>query len=134
MPTLPWTHGPADANDVATHSTALGSRLVLRRYRDVPAFLRLSMRLHREAARAPGCVGVGLRAEVRRRTFWTASLWTDPQAIRSFVASPTHRRAMTTFADRMHSSAFETWSSSRPPTWSEVGSRLAGEHQGATAH
>src|SRR5215210_7457422 len=43
---------------------------------------------------APGAVGVSLRTELSRRTFWTLSAWRDKDALGAFTRSDYHRGVM----------------------------------------
>ncbi len=122
---LPWVPGRARA--ATGDRVVMASRLELRRYRDVPGFLVAALRLRREFRRAPGGVGLALRAEPQRRTFWTLSVWTDAAAIGSYVATPKHREVTERFGSVMAGSGFVTWtdSSADRPSWGTATSRLA---------
>jgi quinol monooxygenase YgiN len=124
---LPWRPGPA-AGAEAGEVVVLGSRLELAAVRDLPAFLRASLRLRRAAARAPGGLGLALLADLRRLRFWTLSAWIDQDALDAFTASPAHRQVMRRFRGRLRASQFETWPAATPalpPSWDEVRDRLS---------
>ncbi len=90
IPDLPWTAaGPNDAPGVVfvTH-------LHLRRLRDVPAFLRTSLAIRRQAMRSAGARSLFLRAQPLARRFTTVSWWDDEAAVRAFVRADPHRAAM----------------------------------------
>jgi hypothetical protein len=108
MPTLPWTRSryPDGAQDAVI---VLGSRLELRAHRHVPGFLVAALRVRRQALRSAGAIGVSLRAEPARKTFWTLSAWTDREALDRFVTAMPHARVMRRYHDRMASSGFTTW-------------------------
>lgn len=132
MPTLPWTEGSVAAPP--SEVVVLASHLDLRRFRDVPAFLRAAVGLRRRLAEAPGSIGLGLSAEPLRRRFWTLSAWTDEAAVRAYVARPEHRAVMERFGPVMAGSRFETWTApgDRRPDWAEARRRLTSP-DGATS-
>jgi hypothetical protein len=57
------------------------------------------IRLHRAVLRAPGALGVGLRAYPFRGRYYTVSLWQDEQSLRAFAHGPAHRRAVRGLAE-----------------------------------
>lgn len=54
----------------------------------------LSPRVWRWARRSPGALGVSLRAQPARATFWTLSAWTDRDALDTFARSEPHHATM----------------------------------------
>lgn len=125
MMTVPW-RTTADAA-LATTAVAQVSRLELRRARDIPAFLLTALRLRRAVLRTPGALGVSLRAQPSRRTFWTLSSWRDTDAIAAFTRSPEHVEVMRAFRDRMRGSHFHTWwlaEGAGAPDWADALDRL----------
>jgi hypothetical protein len=108
MATLPWT--PGKELSTGTNAVALGSRLELRSYRHVPAFLVAAFRVRRQVRRSPGALGVSLIAHPIRRTFWTLSGWTDREALDNFVGKAPHNQVMERFHDRLADASFATWS------------------------
>jgi hypothetical protein len=67
-----WVEGRGGA---AGTGIAFASRLPLRRYRDIPGFLRDTRTVRAQLREAPGLAGYSLRAQFLRKTFWTLSLW-----------------------------------------------------------
>jgi hypothetical protein len=137
MPALPWTSGSAtieaqrtgtaDGPDrQAPPAIVFASRLELRRWRDVPAFLRWSMQVRTAAASSPGCLGVTLDARVLRRTFFTLSTWADDDALASFVRTEVHSAAMRRWATALRDARFERWLGDARPSWRDARRRLAG--------
>jgi heme-degrading monooxygenase HmoA len=127
MPALPWTQvaPPPSDGDVLV----LASRLRLRRFRDVPGFLRHSMRVNRAVREVDGAIGVSLDAKPLRRTFLTLSTWTDEAAMRRLVTHPVHRDVMARYRDRLVDPTFVTWTvpaGSGPPRWSDALAHLDG--------
>jgi hypothetical protein len=121
MLTIPWTSSPISP---AGATTCQVSRLELARLRDVPGFLLAALNLRRILLQTSGAVGLSLRAEPSRRTFWTLSEWDDADALQAFTRSDYHRRVMVRYRDRMAGSHFHTWNESGPdsrrPTWDDA--------------
>ncbi len=118
MLTIPWT---TSTITVGRSTTCQISRLELARLRDVPGFLVAALKLRRTLLETPGVVGLSLRAEPTRRTFWTLSEWTDADALRDFTQGDDHRRIMSKYRERMAGSHVHTWAEIGPnrchPTW-----------------
>jgi heme-degrading monooxygenase HmoA len=136
MPTIAWTrtaHEPHAAQAGSETGTAdesvvvQVSRLELGHLRSVPGFLIAALRLRRDVLRADGALGVSLRAHPLRRTFWTLSAWTGPDAIAAFTRSDAHRDVMVRYRTKMHGSHFHTWfpgDAGEPPSWPDATARL----------
>jgi hypothetical protein len=128
MPAVPWS--TASAVDPHVEVTVMGSRLPLRSYRDIPAFLLWTLRIRRQLTRTPGLVGFALDAHLLSKTFWTVSAWTGPKPIEDFVREDPHAAGMATIRPRMRPSTFVFWTeraAALPLGWDEVRSRLADE-------
>ncbi|GAA2785880.1 hypothetical protein GCM10010441_08570 [Kitasatospora paracochleata] len=125
MPTIPWTAGPA--TDPHGDVIVMASQFRLRSLRHVPGFLRAALAIRRQTRRAPGAVGVSLRAAPLRRTFWTLSAWESREAIDALVAAEPHRTVMRTMRPAMASAVFTFWETpaDRLPGWPEADRRLA---------
>jgi quinol monooxygenase YgiN len=116
----------------------LGSRLRLRRYRDIASFLRAALKVRAQVRASEGAVGVSLIAQPAAKTFWTLSAWTDQDALDAFVRSSPHREVMARFHEALSDPLFTTWkeSASDLPTkhsnakqwWTEAKRRLAAEN------
>ncbi len=57
------------------------------------------IRLRRAVLRAPGALGVSLRAHPFRGRYYTVSLWQDQQSLRAFAHGPAHQRAVRGLAE-----------------------------------
>ncbi|MEU6034118.1 DUF3291 domain-containing protein [Actinomadura sp. NPDC047616] len=126
MPTLPWTE--PESPDAEAEALVMASRLEVRSLRHVPGFLLASMALWRQARRSPGAWGVGLKAQLLRRTFWTVSAWRDKAALDAYAAAEPHRSAMRRKRSVMRESTFVFWTvpvEDLPITWDEVRRRIA---------
>jgi heme-degrading monooxygenase HmoA len=101
------------------------TRLRLRSWRFAPAFAVQVLRSALQAKASPGNVGAALLAEAHR-TFWTRTIWTDEAAMRAFLRSGVHRRAMSKLADWCDEAAVAHWTAATAdaPAWDEVWRRL----------
>lgn len=106
----------------------VATKLPLRSYRHIPAFLRWTWRIRGQLAHAEGLVGYSLDAHIVRKTFLTVSAWTTQAAIEQFVHGDPHAAGMTAIRPNMRPSAFAFWTAEPdelPLRWDEVRSRLA---------
>ncbi|MBB6347292.1 DUF3291 domain-containing protein [Nonomuraea muscovyensis] len=127
MPTVPWIEVDTP---VAPEALIMASRLEVRSLRQVPGFLMASMRLLRQACRAPGALGVSLKAELLKRTFWTVSAWTDKAAVYAYAATEPHKTTMRRKRAVMRDSTFLFWevpADQLPLAWDEVQRRISQE-------
>ncbi|MEV4163442.1 DUF3291 domain-containing protein [Nonomuraea dietziae] len=127
MPTVPWIKVDTP---VAPDALIMASRLEVRSLRQVPGFLMASMTLLRQARRSPGALGVSLKAELLKRTFWTVSAWTDKAAVHAYAATEPHRTTMRRKRAVMRESTFIFWTvpaEQLPIEWDQVQNRIAQE-------
>lgn len=130
MPKMPWTDGPY-RQDGELH--VLTSSLPLKRYRDVPRFLRWSLRIRKQLVADPGCAGFALDARMLGKTFLTLSAWQDQDAMMRFVHSGQHARMLADMKGRLRTSTFvesATTRASLPLNWDDAEVRLT-SHQPA---
>jgi hypothetical protein len=128
MPAIPWS--PFADVEPQAEVTVMGSRLPLRSYRDIPAFLLWTFRIRRQLARTPGLVGFALDAHLLAKTFWTVSAWTGQGPIDDFVRRDPHAAGMAAIRPRMRPSTFLFWTeraADLPLGWAEIRGRLADE-------
>ena len=121
MPALTWTQ--RQAVDPGRHYLAMASRLPLRRRRSIPGFLRDTLAIRRQLARADGLVGYALDAELARKTFWTFSVWEDQACLDAFASSDPHRAIITRLRPLMGTTRFEFFQvrgSDLPLTWDQM--------------
>jgi hypothetical protein len=104
------------------------TRLRVRSFRYLPAFLLGSLRSAREAKNASGNLAVSVLSDANL-AFWTRTLWTDERAMRAFMLAPAHRRVMPKLLQWCDEAAVTHWlqDSSEPPSWQEVYRRLQQE-------
>jgi len=79
----------------------------------------------RHAARAEGNLAAKLLRE-RRNTFWTSTLWTGEAAMKKFMTSGAHGKAMRKLAEWCDEAAVVHWiqDNAELPTWLEAYQRL----------
>ena len=125
IPPLPWTLGPSQPSDSA--ATAMVSRLVLRRFRDVPAFLGAALRLRSLFRQSPGAIRLSLQAVPMARTFWTLSTWESDESLNAYARHPLHVEVMRRFGPELTTSTFLTWTTpaSELPAWPDARARVA---------
>jgi len=101
------------------------TRLRVRSFRYLPAFVVYSLRVARQAKSASGNLAVSLLGELNF-AFWTRTLWTDERAMRGFMVSGAHRSVMPQLLDWCDEAAVTHWTqeSLDPPTWPEVHRRM----------
>ncbi len=134
MPALPWLRGSA-APTTELELVVMASRLPLRHYRRIPAFLRWTLRIRGQLAEAPGLAGYSLDAKLLRKTFWTLSAWTSREAMEAFVGEEPHRSAMASIRPHMGESSFAFWTvrpAELPLKWGEARRRIADRRGVAT--
>lgn len=103
---IPWT---ATSEPLPTDATIMASRFQLKTAWRSPAFLMRSLRVWRQARSSPGALGLSLRAEPLKGTFWTLSAWTDRDALSRFARAEPHQTVMSTARPWMKDSVFRFW-------------------------
>ncbi len=104
------------------------TRLRVRAWRYLPAFLLHALRAAWQARAAPGNLAVGLLRDADR-AFWTRTLWSDEAAMRAFMLAGAHRRVMPRLLSWCDEAAVVHWTqqSGEPPAWAEAHRRLQQE-------
>lgn len=104
------------------------TRLRVRSWRYFAAFLISSLRVARQAKRAPGNLAVKLLQD-HRKTFWTCTSWESEAAMRAFMLAPPHGPAMRKLLEWCDEAALVRWSQegSDLQSWSEAHARLQRE-------
>ena len=125
MPAFPWTQ--RSAPESGRRYTAMASRLTLKSYTSLPGFLRRTLQIRRQLKSASGLVGYSLRADLRRKTFFTVSVWHDDASLRAFAAADPHAsivRGLRTHMRDTHFEFFALASADLPPAWASVIARV----------
>jgi heme-degrading monooxygenase HmoA len=101
------------------------TRLRVRSWVYLPVFAVYALKSAREAAKADGNLKAKLLRD-RRNTFWTGTVWTSDEAMKRFMLSGAHRRAMTKLPNWCDEAALVHWTqdSIDLPTWQDACARL----------
>jgi hypothetical protein len=121
-PPQPWKQ--VAAVDPEREYVAFTSRFFLRSPLQLPAFLRASRRIQKQATAAPGVVGWSLGANLLTLEFYTLSAWEDDASLRTFVGSADHAATSKRFEGRMRAPSvfvrFTVLGKDLPLTWKEA--------------
>jgi hypothetical protein len=85
------------------------TRLRLRGYRYLLPFMWHAGKSAAQAQRSPGYRAGALSSDVRRLTFWTATVWENEAAMQAFRASGAHRLVMPKLADWCDEGSVAHW-------------------------
>jgi hypothetical protein len=101
------------------------TRLRVRSWRYLPAFLIQSFRAARQVRRAVGNLGISVLRDANL-AFWTRTVWIDEAAMRSFMRSGAHRRVMPRLVEWCDEASVAHWLQEvlEPPSWLEAHRRL----------
>jgi hypothetical protein len=133
---IPWT--VTSQPRPPTDATIMASRFELTTAWRSPAFLVRSLRVWRQARRSRGALGMSLRAQPLRGTFWTLSAWTDRDALSRFARAEPHQTVMRTARPWMKDSVFRFWTIpagdfSPAELWADAQARIAASDPPASA-
>lgn len=86
--------------------------LPVQRWRDVPAFMRMALRVRKQMVTTPGVVTFQLKAKLLNKRFYTYSIWTERRDMGAFVRTEPHASAVRkTEAWAGAGAAFAEWES-----------------------
>jgi hypothetical protein len=104
------------------------TRLRVRSWRFLPMFLFYALRSTRQAGRAPGNLATSLLKD-QRNVFWTATAWTSDAAMKQFMISGVHGRAMRKLLHWCDEASLVHWTQDHDamPSWLEAHARLQNE-------
>jgi hypothetical protein len=106
---IPWTTPAAPEVPAGQDIVILGSRFELTSAWRSPAFLGYALRIWLQARRSPGIIGVSLRAQPLRATFWTLSAWSSQAALRDFARADPHRSIVARVRPWAKTAVLRTW-------------------------
>ena len=127
MLALRWTT-PSRPPGPAVDCTVLATKLPLRSHRDLPRFVRWSLRIRRQLSRTPGLLGYSVALQLLDRTLWTVSAWSDRRELARFDRSGAHRAAKDALRAALLPSVLVLWTcpvAQLPVGWPEVRRRIA---------
>lgn len=101
------------------------TRLRIRSLRFLPRFVLYTLQTLRQCKRAPGFLDGSLLGD-RKLTFWTKTLWQDQSAMRAFMASDTHLKAMPMLLNWCDEASVVHWTqeAAAVPSWHEADRRM----------
>lgn len=101
------------------------TRLRIRSLRFMPQFLIHTMWTGRQTKRADGFLDGSLLAD-RKRTFWTITIWRDQAAMRAYMTSGAHLKAMPKLLGWCDEASVVHWSQGNAvmPDWQEADRRM----------
>lgn len=104
------------------------TRLRLRSVRFLPLFAFHAVRTQRQVSNAPGCLKVALLPD-RIFTFWTMTAWESEAAMRAYMISGAHKRAMPHLMHWCDEASITHWMQEGRalPPWSEADRRMRSE-------
>ena len=106
--------------------TTIVTYLEVRRWKDVLPLLPLGRRVQQQLRSTEGVVRYGIRTDFLHKRFWTYSVWKNREAIRPFVTTGQHSKAVKKFAEFPGAyGAFAEWSNTDGNIdWEEADRRL----------
>lgn len=104
------------------------TRLRIRSLRFMPQFLIQTIWTARQTKRADGFLNGSLLAD-RKRTFWTVTLWRDQAAMRAYMTSGAHLKAMPKLLRWCDEASVVHWTQDDvvAPDWLEADHRMRTE-------
>lgn len=104
------------------------TRLRLRSLRFLPAFLWHAVRSAAQAEDVPGCLGLRTMRD-SDGSFWTVSAWKSPEAMRAYITTGAHRKAMPKLVEWCDEASTVHWEQEEVavPDWPEACLRMAEE-------
>ncbi len=101
------------------------TRLRVRSWRYLPMFFVQALLTARQAAASEGGLAVWL-LKYKRNTFWTATTWTDEQAMRKFMLAAPHGPVMRKLLEWCDEASVVHWNQDSPelPDWPVLSARM----------
>lgn len=101
------------------------TRLRVRSWRYMPAFIFAAMRIGKQTAQAEGCMGAKVLRD-RRNAFWTCTCWESEAAMKAFMLAGPHGPSMRKLLHWCDEAALAHWTQETDelPSWSEAHKRL----------
>lgn len=101
------------------------TRLRVRSWRFLPAFLFTAFRIGGQARRAQGNLAVKILND-RRRAFWTCTCWDSESSMKSFMLTAPHGPAMRKLLNWCDEASLAHWTqeSDELPSWTEAHQKM----------
>jgi hypothetical protein len=104
------------------------TRLRVRSWSYLPAFVVQTLRIARQAARTDGNLAVKLLRD-RRNTFWTGTTWSSEDSVKAFMRAKPHGPTMRCILNWCDEAALVHWTQTGEelPAWGEAHRRMQQE-------
>ena len=104
------------------------TRLRVRSWRFLPAFVVTAFRVGNQASAAAGSLAVKVFND-RRKTFWTCTCWDSAESMRAFMLKEPHGPAMRKLLEWCDEAALVHWEqpTQELPSWTEAHRRMVAE-------
>jgi heme-degrading monooxygenase HmoA len=101
------------------------TRLRVRSWLYMPAFIFAAIRIGKQAAEAEGCLAAKVFRD-RRNAFWTSTCWESEAAMKAFMGSGAHGPAMRKLLEWCDEASVAHWTQENPelPSWGEAHRRM----------
>lgn len=101
------------------------TRLRVRSWRFMPAFIFAALRIGKQTAQADGCLAAKVFRD-RRNAFWTSTSWESEAAMKAFMVSGSHGAAMRKLLNWCDEAALAHWTQETDelPSWGEAHRRI----------
>lgn len=103
------------------------TRLRVRSFRYLPAFLWMTFLVQRQTSRAPGFLGGRLLID-NLHTYWTLTVWESEKAMKAFRGSDAHARVMPKLTEWCDEAAYTHWKvDDSIPEWPDAYNQLVND-------
>ena len=101
------------------------TRLRVRSWRFMPAFIFSALRIGNQTAQAEGCLAAKVFRD-RRNAFWTCTCWESEATMKAFMTSGPHGPAMRKLLEWCDEASVAHWEQEggEMPSWSEAHRRM----------
>lgn len=101
------------------------TRLRVRSWRFMPAFIFTAIRIGKQTAQAEGCIAAKVFRD-RRNAFWTSTCWESEAAMKAFMLEGPHGSAMRKLLHWCDEASVAHWTqeSTELPSWGEAHRRM----------
>lgn len=101
------------------------TRLRVRSWRFLPAFMFAALRIGRQSSRAPGNLAAKVFRD-RRNAFWTCTAWDSEASMKAFMLTAPHGPAMRKLLEWCDEAALVHWTQDDDelPSWTEAHKKM----------
>ncbi|WP_109485920.1 antibiotic biosynthesis monooxygenase [Occallatibacter savannae] len=101
------------------------TRLRVRSWRFMPAFIVSAMRIGKQTAQAEGCLAAKVLRD-RRNAFWTLTCWESEAAMKAFMTAGPHGESMRKLMEWCDEASVAHWTQEGEelPSWGEAHRRM----------